>query len=159
MTGASAGGDRDQAFHSVTSSMKHAAKLYQELRGRMLVITNEIGELEAARCLGLELVAARDQGYDAVDGEGRKVCIRSRIVEDPRNPGPVCINGLRFSGPWDAIVLVLLDPKCELIEIHRAERSELEAAMRRSRNRKPSERPAFAISTFVQCGRKVWPAA
>jgi hypothetical protein len=137
--------------------MRQSAKLYQELRGRMWVITNEIGELEAARCLGLELIVERDQGYDAVDSEGRKVCIRSRIVANPRNPGPVCINGLRFSGPWEAIVLVLLDPQCELVEIHRTERSDLEAAMLRSRNRKPSERPAFAISTFVQCGRKVWP--
>jgi hypothetical protein len=122
-------------------------------------LTNEVGELEAERQLRLQLVRARGKGHDALDKSEARICIRSRVVANVADPGPICINGIKLEGAWDAVVLVLLGKGYELRSIYRAERADLARAMKHSPNRKASARPAFSINTFLKYGRIVWPAA
>ena len=157
MCDSASGAGREHGLDHLISELRRLAAAYVLVRGRTLNVTNEVGELEAARRLGLTLMTERDTGHDAIGKDGARVCIRSRVVPDIADPGPICINGLKIGASWDAVVLVLLDPQYELLSIYRAERADLQRAMSASRNRKPSAKPAFSINTFVKCGRKVWP--
>jgi hypothetical protein len=46
---------------------KKLAQRYRTLTGKPLGVTGEIAEYEAARILGLELIFARQAGYDAIE--------------------------------------------------------------------------------------------
>lgn len=54
---------------------RQVAVEYDELTGKPLRLTGEIGEYLAARILGLQLADARAPGYDATDSMGRKIQI------------------------------------------------------------------------------------
>jgi hypothetical protein len=148
---------RAKQIEQLLTELRLLARMYARVRGRSLTLTNEIGELEAELRLLVQLMTARDLGHDAIDTDGSRVCIRSRVVPDLKDPGPICINGLKIGASWDAVVLVLLNAEYELLSIYRADRADLERAMRASHNRRRTERPAFAIKTFVNAGRQVWP--
>lgn len=55
---------------------------YYRLTGRPLGVTGEIGEYDAARLLGMTLVAARMAGYDAIKPDGTKVQIKTRYLRE-----------------------------------------------------------------------------
>ncbi len=66
---------------------KAVARRYRELTGKPLGITGEIGEVLAARLLKLKLAEARQEGYDAVAPDGRRVQIKSRCILPNAKPG------------------------------------------------------------------------
>jgi hypothetical protein len=49
---------------------KALAREYYSLTGKPLGVTGEVAEYEAARILGVELTAARQAGYDAIERVG-----------------------------------------------------------------------------------------
>lgn len=65
---------------SVLEKAQALAIEYYTITGKPLGITGEIGEYLAAKLLGLQLVDARTAGYDAVDGDGRKIQIKCRSI-------------------------------------------------------------------------------
>ncbi|TPW28116.1 DUF6998 domain-containing protein [Pararhizobium mangrovi] len=71
--------DLDKAGE-ILERARQAAIDYYALKGKPLGITGEIGEYVTARLLGLQLVDAREPGYDAVDSAGRKIQIKARSV-------------------------------------------------------------------------------
>lgn len=75
---------------SVLGEAKKLAQRYRELTGKPLGITGEVAEYEAARILGLELTAARQAGYDAIEKRGSemvKLQINGHCILPRANPG------------------------------------------------------------------------
>ena len=140
----------------IACDLRRVAARYRAHRGQALGITNAVGELEAARYLGLSYNV--NGGFDALDRHGARLFIRSRVVCSVSNLGQMCINGLRLDVPWEAVIVVLLDERLKARSIYRTSRIDLEVAMQQSRFRKPTNRPAFAIKTIVNAGTLVWSA-
>lgn len=165
MPGDSGDGSRDHQIDYLLTELRRIAAYYLEVRGCVLGLTNEVGDLEAERQLGLSMVNDPDAGYDAIDKDGVRLCIRSRVVKEVAEKSTICINGLKVDGPWQAVVLVQVNQQYELLSIFRVERADLEAASKGSKKRrkkepkaeKKQETMAFALSTFLRCARKVWP--
>ena len=74
-------------LNGVIDAAKAVAIRYRELTGKPLGITGEVGEVLAARLLGLKLSKARQAGFDAIAPDGRRVQIKSRCILPDAKPG------------------------------------------------------------------------
>lgn len=142
--------------------LAHATRLareYHALTGRPLGITGEVAEHEAVRLLGLELAPARQPGYDALrrrpDGSVDHLQIKGRWL--PANAGrSQRLGRIDLKHEWDAVLMVLLGPGYEVMEIYEADRAVIEAALSAPGSRARNERGALSVSRFKAIGRKVW---
>jgi hypothetical protein len=139
------------------AAAKKIASEYRVLTGKPLGITSEVAEYEAWRILGLQLAAARNPGFDAledVDGTLRRLQIKGRCVLTGSRTQMVGRIDLRK--PWDAVMLVLLDGDFDAFQIHQAERSAVEAALLAPGSRGRNERWVMSVSKFKAIGRLRW---
>lgn len=144
-------------LHEILEAAKHVAGRFKKLTGKPLGITGEIAEFSAAKLLDLKLAKARQAGYDAIDGAGRKVQIKGRCL--PEKPGSgQRLGSIRLDYEWDTVLLVLLDEMFEVIEMWEAERPVVEEAILAPGSKARNERGALAVRKFKQIGTKVWPA-
>ncbi len=134
---------------------KAVGKRYRELTGKPLGITGEVGEVLAARLLGLDLSEARQAGYDAVGSDGRRVQIKSRCVLPDSKPGQR-VGSIRLDREWDTVVLILMDQDFEPFAIYEASRKAVEKELLRPGSRSRNERGALAVSKFKTIGQGVW---
>ena len=142
-------------IREVLARAKQAAVDYYRLTGKPLGITGEVGEYEAARLLGLTLLAARAPGHDATDAAGFRYQVKSRAVPDPRR---AIIGSIKPDRGWDAVLLILMSPALETQEIWKAERNVIVAALAAPGSKARNERGALSVSKFRQIGTRVWPA-
>lgn len=131
------------------------ARRYRELTGKPLGITGEIGEVLAARLLGLELADARQSGYDAVASDGRRVQVKARCVLPNAKPGQR-VGSIRLAHEWDSVALILMDQDFEPLEVFEAERSAVERELNRPGSKARNERGALAVSKFKAIGALRW---
>lgn len=129
---------------------------YRELTGKPLGITGEVGEVLAAKLLGLQLADARQAGYDAVSSEGRRVQIKARCVLPDSKPGQR-IGSIRLDHDWDTVALITMNEDFEPLEIFEAERTDIERELLRPGSKARNERGALAISKFKSIGMRRWP--
>lgn len=111
----------------ILAQAKRLAQQYRTLTGKPLGITGEVAEYEAARILGLELTAARQAGYDAIecrDGQTVRLQIKGRCVLEDSKPGQR-IGAIDIRKEFDAVLLVLLDGNFEATAIYEAGREAL----------------------------------
>ena len=134
---------------------KAAARRYRELTGKPLGITGEMGEVIAARLLGLQLADARQAGYDAVGPDGRRVQIKSRCVLPNSKPGQR-LGSIRLDHDWDTVVLILMDQGFEPLAIYEADRSAVERELLRPGAKSRNERGALGVSKFKAIGELRW---
>ena len=134
---------------------KAAARRYRELTGKPLGITGEVGEVQAARLLGLELAEARQAGYDAVGPDGRRVQIKSRCVLPDSKPGQR-IGSIRFDHEWDTVALILMDQNYEPLAIYEANRAAVKRELLRPGSKSRNERGALGVSKFKTIGGLRW---
>jgi hypothetical protein len=59
--------DANHRIMEILQEAKQLAREYYGLTRKPLGITGEVAEYEAARILGIELAAARQAGYDAIE--------------------------------------------------------------------------------------------
>ena len=142
----------------VLARAKQAAADYYRLTGKPLGITGEVGEYEAARLLGLTLVAARVPGHDATDDSGLRYQIKSRAVPDPRRTNSQRLGTIKPTHEWDAVLMVLMDQALQTLEIWKADRDAVLAALAAPGSKARNERGALSVSKFRQIGIRVWPA-
>ena len=138
----------------VLARAKQAAVDYYRLTGKPLGITGEVGEYEAARLLGLTLLAARVPDHDATDASGLRHQIKSRAVPDPRRAN---VGSIQPDQEWDAVLLVLMNPALETQEIWKAERNAVVAALAAPGSKARNKRGALSVSKFRQIGTRIWP--
>jgi hypothetical protein len=89
--------------HSVEPmSVSKCSRIYNTCAasGKPLGITGEIGEYEAARCLGLTLADARTAGYDATDRRGRRIQIKSRSIPRSRKHTGQKLGEIKLKHQW-----------------------------------------------------------
>jgi hypothetical protein len=141
----------------ILDQVRDLAISYYKETGKPLGITGEMAEFEAARILGLELCAARNDGYDAVrpQGEPKRIQIKGRRVMDDSKPGQR-MGGIKLDKAWDSVMLVLLDESYRAIEIHEALRPEVAEAIRKPGSKARNDRGALGVSKFKSIGRRIW---
>lgn len=113
----------------ILTEAKRLSRCYKETTGKPLGITGEVAEFEAARRLGLELVEARNPGYDAKkkeNGAELLIQIKGRSYGRDKNESGKRIGKIDVKKKWDAVVLVLLDENYEVREILQASRRQIE---------------------------------
>lgn len=134
---------------------KAAARRYRALTGKPLGITGEVGEVAAARLLGLKLADVRQAGYDAVGPDGRRVQIKSRCVLPNSKPGQR-IGSIRLDHEWDTVALILMDENFEPLMIYEAHRAAVERELLRPGSKSRNERGALGVSKFMAIGELRW---
>ena len=142
----------------VLARAKRAAADYYRLTGKPLGITGEVGEYEVARLLDLTLVDARVPGHDAIDDSGLRYQIKSRAVPDPVRANSQRLGTIKPAQEWDAVLMVLMDRDLETLEIWKADRDAVLAALAAPGSKARNERGALSVSKFRQIGTRVWPA-
>lgn len=137
---------------------KALAREYYSLTGKPLGVTGEVAEYEAARILGVELTAARQAGYDAIeriDGATKKLQIKGRCLQGNCKPGQR-LGSIRTEHEWDAVLMVLLDYEFNATEIYEAEREQVEAALTAPGSKARNVRGALSVSKFKAIGTLRW---
>jgi hypothetical protein len=133
------------------------AKILVSLRGP-LTITGEVAEFEAARLLALELVDARQAGYDAIrieNGVPHRLQIKGRCMLSGSNPGQR-IGRIDVAKEFDGVLLVLMDECFDATAIYEADRGPVIAALTAPGSKSRNERGALGVSKFKSIGRRVW---
>jgi hypothetical protein len=149
--------DNDRVLQ-ILSDAKKLAQEYRGLTGKPLGTTGEVAEYEAARLLGLQLTAARQAGYDALeesDGKTRQLQIKGRCVLPGCKPGQR-VGAIDISKTFDAVLLVLLDQNFDAFEIYEAERAEVLAALSAPGSKARNERGALGVAKFKSIGKLRW---
>lgn len=105
---------------AVLRDAKVLAQRYRSLTGKPLDITGEVAEYEAAHILNLELTAARQAGYDAIEkcGDGeRRLQVKGRCILSNCKPGQR-LGSIDVTKNFDAVLLVLLDDNFDATAIY-----------------------------------------
>ncbi len=143
---------------------KMLARWYHDLTGKPLGVTGEIAEYEAARLLELELMPARQEGFDAIDSQGRHLQIKGRRIlnrkrEDSQRVGSIDMREKDVEGTEkiDAVLLVLLDENFEAIAIYEAEYNKVKAALKEEGSKARNERGSLSVHKFKDIGKLQWP--
>ncbi len=144
-------------LQGVARAAQVIAKRYRELTGKPLGITGEIGELIAAKLLGLQLADARQPGYDALRPDGTRVQIKCRCILPDSKRGQ-SVGRIRLSHDWDTLALLLVNEDFEPLEIYEAPRAAVERALLEPGSRARNERGALSVSKFKSISRLVWNA-
>ena len=137
---------------------KSLAREYYSLTGKPLGVTGEVAEYEAARILGVELTAARQAGYDAIECVGsatKKLQIKGRCLQENCKPGQR-LGSIRTEHDWDAVLMVLLDYEFNATEIYEAQRANVEAALKAPGSKARNVRGALSVSKFKSIGSLRW---
>ena len=133
---------------------KLLAKEYYDLTKKPLGITGEIAEFEAARLLNLELLGARQAGYDArelVNGEEKLIQIKSRRIL-LNSYSTQMVGSINTHDEWDTLLLVLLDEHFNATEIWEVAREKVRTALAIPGSRARSERNALTVGKIKQLG-------
>ncbi len=107
---------------------KEVAREYRSMTGRPLGITAEVAGYEAARLLQLSLCREHQADYDATGPDGKRYQIKGRVISKQTKPAQR-FGSIRLDHEWDAVLLVLLESDFSPLEIHEADRSEVEKAL------------------------------
>jgi hypothetical protein len=121
-------------------------------------LPGEVAEYEAARILGVELTAARQAGYDAIDrcdGSVRHLQIKGRCLVPNCKPGQR-LGSIDITKDWDAVLLVLLDEDFDATAIYEAERSAVVTALSAPGSKARNERGQLGVTKFKAIGKLRW---
>ncbi|SOZ17284.1 DUF6998 domain-containing protein [Cupriavidus taiwanensis] len=143
---------------AILAEAKKLAQRYRLLTGKPLGITGEVAEYEAARILGVELTAARQAGYDAIevrDGQPVRLQIKGRCVLEGSKPGQR-MGAIDVEKDFDAVLLVLLDGDFEATAIYEAPRDAVVSALTAPGSKSRNERGALGVSKFKSIGSLRW---
>jgi hypothetical protein len=143
----------------ILSAAKTLAQRYRTLTGKPLGITGEVAEFEAARLLKLQLVDARQAGYDAIrmeNGVPHRLQIKGRCVLPGSKPGQR-LGSIDITKEFDGVLLVLMDEKFNATAIYEADRAPVIAELTKPGSISRNERGALGVPKFKSIGRRVWP--
>jgi hypothetical protein len=119
-----------------------------------LGVTGEVAEWEAIRLLRLKPAPVRQSGYDALRGRTR-LQIKSRSF--PQNKPSQRLGQIRLDRRWDAVLLVILDVKLNVVAIYEAKRPAIRRALKKPGSKARNERGLLGVNQFKNIGTKVWP--
>ena len=142
----------------ILTEVRALAVEYYQLTGKPLGVTGEIGEVEAAEKMGLELGAVRTDGYDAIrhDGSNRLIQIKSRWRHGGVKPHDR-VPAINISKEFDSVMLVLMRGDYEVYEIWEARREAVIGRLTAPGSKSRNERGQMGVSQFKSIAEKVWP--
>lgn len=142
----------------ILASAKKLAQKYRVITGKPLGITGEVAEFEAARLLNLELVEARQAGYDAIrmeNGVPHRLQIKGRCILDKTKKSQR-ISRIDVRKEFDGVLLVLMDDSFNSIAIYEADRAPVIAALMTPGSKSRNERGALGVQKFRSISRLIW---
>jgi len=142
----------------VLRDAKVLARRFYRLTGKLLGITGEVAEHEAATKLGLNLHCARQAGYDATDfrdGCPVRIQIKGRCV---KNPAKLVgrLGSIDLAQPFNAVLLVLLDSDFNALAMYEASRDTVVTALTKPGSKARNERGALGIRQFMVVSSQRW---
>ena len=149
----------NEEVFEILGAAKKLAQRYRALTGKPLGIAGEVAEFEAARLLGVELLEARQAGYDATrleNGVTHRLQIKGRCVPSGA-PKSQRLGGIDIEKEFDGVLLVLMDEHLNATAIYEADRIPVIEAITKPGSKARNERGALPVSKFISIGRKVWP--
>jgi hypothetical protein len=155
----------DKEEKALLAEAKDLAKRYRKRYNRPLGITGEVAELEAAHLLHLNLMPARQPGYDAietVEGVERHIQIKGRCRLEGCKRGQR-VGSIDIKKEFDAVLLVLLDENYETQSIYEAPYDEVKKALLADGSKARNERGSLSVEKFISIskrnGKVRWPCA
>jgi len=148
----------DDQIKAILKRAKKLAQRYRTLTGKPLGVAGEIAEYEAAQYLKLELVPARQAGYDAVRRNGEKtqrLSIKGRCIL-PGGSKSQRLGKIDIKKPFDAVLLVLMDETLNATTIYEAPRRKVIAAITVPGSKARNDRGALSVSKFKSIAQCVW---
>ena len=148
------------SLYSVDKLMSEVRRLaveYRRTTGKTLPLTAELAVNDAVRLLELEPVEDPAVGYDAIrvrDGARERVLIKGRAIFAPERSGQR-IGQLRRDGPWDRVILVIMDDGFEPVEIYEASREDIEDYLDGTSARQV-RKGAMSVARFKIIAELVW---
>lgn len=125
------------------------AREYRRRFGKSLGITSEVGEYKASQLLKLERAPGNiNEGFDAIDPEGKRVQIKSRICHRSQER-----TGTFKNYNFDYALLVLLSDDYEVTEIYMAKCEDI----RNQITAQHYKRPSLSISRFKKLAERIYP--
>ena len=139
----------DEIYKTILKAIESAIK-YENLTGRKLGITGEIGEILVCHKLGLKLLQNPiSAGYDAIDIKGKEEVryqIKSRKVNNRSLGG---VTGSFSNHGFDFAVLVILDEDYKILKIYQADYKGLNPILERRGRRNPTIKQFIAVSDCI----------
>jgi len=126
------------------------------LTGKALGITGEVGEYLAAKHLGLKLADVRTPGYDATDGQGRRIQVKARVIPNGKRESAQPIGSISLDHDWDVVVYVRLDETFEAQAMYEAQRDAIKVELNRPGSKARNERGQLSVAAFKRAGHQVW---
>ena len=112
-----------------------------------------MGEYQAAKILGLELKPPRTKGFDATDSDGKKYEIKARCV---RQSNSQQTSKIKIDAEWDYLLLILMNPDFEPLEIHQAKFMDVKRAICEPGSTARNKRQTLPISKVKSIGKRIW---
>lgn len=143
---------------AILAKAKKLAQRYQMLTGKPLGVTGEVAEFEAARLLDLELVEARQAGYDAIrpGKDKHRLQVKGRcVLPGVKQSGR--IGKIDIDKEFDGVLLVVMDESFNATAIYEANRQAVIAALKKPGSKARNERGQLSLSKFKSIGKQVWP--
>lgn len=139
----------------IINDVKRLAVSYQEITGKPLGITGEVGEFMAARRLNLQLASRGQEEFDAWDKEGKMVQIKTRRVIQSQKTGQR-VGSIKMKEMWDYAILILIDEMYEPLSIYKADRNVIEEELNRPGSKARNKKRSLPVSKFKSIGELVW---
>jgi len=153
-------GDTSDEIMIILAEAKKLAQRYRALTGKPLGIAGEVAEFEAARLLGLELLGARQAGYDALRrraGQTQRLQVKGRCVL-PGAGKSQRIGKIDPKKEFDAMLLVLMNDALDATAIYEADREPVVAALTAPGSKARNERGQLGVPKFRAISKRIWPA-
>jgi hypothetical protein len=153
-------GDTSDEIMDILAQAKKLAQRYRALTGKPLGIAGEVAEFEVGRLLGLELLGARQEGYDAIRRMGKKtqrLQVKGRCVL-PGASKSQRIGKIDPNKEFDAVLLVLMNESLDATAIYEANREPVIAALTAPGSKARNERGQLGVSKFRSIAKRIWPA-
>lgn len=150
--------DITEKVKPLIARIKPLAAEYYRLTEKPLGITGEIGEIEVARLLGLQLAPPREPGYDAKDSTGKILYqIKSRSLNKEARKKTQMIGTMNHLAECDAVLLGIMDEKFRMLGIWEASRADVEAALDKKGSVARNQRRRLSVSKFKKIGHQRYP--
>ena len=133
------------------------AKEYRLITGKPMGITGEVGEFLVADLMNLNLMEARQPGYDAVSKNDRKIQIKARCII-PGKKGSQRLGSIKLDHSWDTVMLIIMNMDYEPQEILEAKRNSIKKELTKPGSKARNERGALSINKFRSIATSVWRA-
>lgn len=135
----------------LVEALRQLAQQWKQRFGRGLGVTPELAEVYACQKLGLKRMPSGNQGFDAIDREGKRYQIKGRAPNRGDIVNPAGRVGRFVNFDFNYALLVMLGSDLRLRGIWRADAESLKVEQAKVRN----ERAGIHVSTFQKIGERL----